>query len=305
MAISSLRLDGQTIGFQTTGADAISVLALDVSTGAITSSYLTDSDILNLAPAVSELFALVPSASRAANALGMLQRLVTIASSGSAAVALSATNVGSVYTLVATPSAAAYLIAHLPFSPDGNLAWATGTGGPSTPVSLANGGTSTDLSGSSTQRGALFYDGSAGSASIAPLPLVVSPISTNPSPASTPKANTITVTAECKNGSVYYDTPQAVMIQGQIVKGGGAVALTDITLTGTVGQVMPMSDFSTSGQFLLITAGSASADAGKASFTVQTDKVTGGGVAGTLFLLLGPGPGSDVVKGARTQLQFT
>lgn len=308
MAITPLRLDGQTLGFQTTGADAISVLSLNIVSGAVTSSYLTDVDTQNLAPAVSELFTLVPSASRAANALGMLQRLVTVASSGSATVALTATNVGSVYTLVATPSGASFLIAHLPFSADGNLAWATGTGGSSlaVPVSLANGGTSTDLSGSAASQGAFFYGGASGSASLAPLPVVVSPISTNPSPANVAKNASVQINAEVKNGSVYYDTALNVLMQGQIVIFGGAVAFTDLTLTivGGVGQIVLASNFATSGQFFLLTAG-IGPNSGKAQFTVVTTAVNPAGVAGTLVVLLGPGPGSDVISGARTQLQFT
>ena len=129
MAITPLRLDGQNLGFQTTGADPISVLSLDVSTGVVTSAYLTALDIQNLKPAVTELFSLVPLANRAANALGLLERLITVASAGSATIVLSTTNVGNVYTLVATPSAAAYLTAHLPFTPDGNIAWAVGLSG--------------------------------------------------------------------------------------------------------------------------------------------------------------------------------
>lgn len=307
MAITAVRLDGQNIGFRTTGADAVSVISLNISTGALASAYATEEDLRALAPAVSELFALVPSASRAANALGMLQKLAVVSSSGSATVALTATNVGSVYTLVATPSGASFLVAHLPFSAGEGLGWASSGGGSSlaVPVSLADGGTSTDLSASAASRGAFFYNGAAGSTGFIPVPVVVNPISTNPSPASTPKANPITINAEVKNGNVYFDIPAGVLMQGQIIKAGGAVALTDITLAATVGQIMPMADFDTSGQFILITAGNASPDAGKATFTVQTDKVTAGGVAGSLFLLLGSGPGADVLAGARTQLQFT
>lgn len=308
MAITSLRLDGQNIGFQTTGADAVSVLSLNISTGAVASAYLTDVDTRNLAPAVAELFALVPNGSRAANALGMLQKLAVVSSAGSATVALSATNVGSVYTLVATPSAASFLVAHLPYSAGEGLGWASAGGGSSlaTPVSLANGGTSTDLSASAASHGAFFYDGAAGSSILLPLPKLVTPLATNPGVPTVAKNLSIQINAEVKNGNVYYDTPTNVLLLGQIVQFGPGIAFTDINLAivGGVGQLVLAADFTTSGQFFVLTAG-LGPNAGKANFAVDTKATNPAGVAGTILVMLGPGPGSDVISGTRAQLQFT
>lgn len=281
MAITALRLDGQTLGFQTTGGDAISVLSLNISTGAVASAYLTDEDIRNLAPAVSELFTLVPSVSRAANALGMLQRLITVASAGSATVALTATNVGSVYTLVATPSGASFLIAHLPFSADGNLAWATGTGGSSItlPLSLANGGTGTDLSAASGLVGV-----SGGSASTSPLVSAQRTVGAE-------AANTIPVDIQLRNGSTNYTAE--MLFWGQFDPGS---TLANITVAaGAAGQVFAMADFATSGRFAMI-----SSVAGLVNL-----RVTNTTAGETNLLLYGTGPGTNqIFIGGENELTF-
>ena len=104
MAITALRLDGQTLGLQLDAASpSVDVLSLDITTGTVTSAYLTDVDVRNLKATVDELFALVPLASRAAGALNLLTKFAAVSSADATSVTLSAVNtVGTTYALRAT-----------------------------------------------------------------------------------------------------------------------------------------------------------------------------------------------------------
>jgi len=127
MAVIPSSLDGQTIGFSITApTTTVDVLSLDIVSGAVTSAYLTDEEIRNLKPAVDALFSLVPSGQRAAGAVSLLQRLVTIAPAAAATISQAAVNTaGDVYALRVTVSATpSQIVAHLPFSADGTIAWA-------------------------------------------------------------------------------------------------------------------------------------------------------------------------------------
>jgi hypothetical protein len=129
MAITSTRIDGQTLGFSLTApTTTVDVISLDIVSGALTSAYLTEEDIRNLKFAVEALFDLVPSGQRAAGAVGLLQRLITVAPAAASGITQAAVNTaGSVYALrVTTAAQPTQIIAHLPFSADGQLAWATG-----------------------------------------------------------------------------------------------------------------------------------------------------------------------------------
>lgn len=124
---TSIRLDGQTLGFTTAGAETVNLVTLNMVTGAVTSAWLTDEDIQNLEPAVSELFSLVPAgAARNAAALQLLQRLITVAPASAASLTQATAGGPPAYTLTVATGAAAYFVAHLPFSSDGNISWATG-----------------------------------------------------------------------------------------------------------------------------------------------------------------------------------
>jgi hypothetical protein len=313
MPIIPSRLDGQTLGFSLTAPDTtVDVLSLDIVSGAVTSAYLTSTDILNLQPAVSAIFSLVPSAQRAAGALGMLQRLITVAPSAAATVTLSAVNTaGNVYALRATISGApSQIIAHLPFSADGQLAWATGTGGGSgtvtgvtasaplassggaTPnisltgtVALANGGTGTNLSAAN---GLVGVNG--GSASTTPL------VSAQVTLGGVPTSDTATVDFQLKNGPINYTA--ALTFWGQFDPGA---TLANITVAaGAAGQVFPMADFATpagsgSGRFVMISNAN-----GVVNLIVQN--TTAGE---TNLLLYGPGPGTDqIFVGGEAELVF-
>jgi hypothetical protein len=272
MAITVSRLDGQTLGFSLTAPDTtVDVLSLDIVSGAVTSSYLTAEDIRNLKFAVESLFALVPSAQRAAGVLSMLQRLITVAPSAAATLTLSAVNTaGNVYALRATISAApSQLIAHLPFSADGQLAWATGTGGSSItlPLSLANGGTGANLSASSGLVGV-----SGGSASTSPLVSAQRTVGAE-------AANIIPVDIQLRNGSINYTAE--MLFWGQFDPGA---TLANITVSaGAAGQVFAMADFATSGRFAMI-----SSVAGVVNLRVRNTTA-----AETNLLLYGTGPGTD------------
>jgi hypothetical protein len=150
MAKLAVRLDGQNVGAQITAPDSdFAPLALDLATGQLLSfpddagnNYLTDVDLLNLKPAVDEIFRLVPYAARAASALPILEKLVAISLVGGAAPTISAINPPGappdLYALLVTVAGDSYLNIHLPFSADGNLAWVGSGAGVSLPLPVAD-----------------------------------------------------------------------------------------------------------------------------------------------------------------------
>lgn len=273
MAITVSRLDGQTLGFSLTAPSVTAdVISLDIVSGALTSAYLSDLELLNLKPAVEALFSLVPSAQRAAGALGMLQRLVTVAPAAAATLTQSAVNTaGSVYALRATISAApSQFIAHLPFSADGQLAWATGidVAGPALPLSTANGGTG--INGGSSNG---VFSVSAGVGGATPLVYANRTIGAE-------VANTIPVTYQLRNGSVNFTTA-GVAIWCQFDPGS---TLANITVSaGAEGQVFPMADFATSGRFAMLSGVNG-------IINLNVTNVTAGE---TNIVLHGPGPGTN------------
>ena len=309
MAITVSRLDGQTLGFSLTAPDTTAdVLSLDIVSGALTSAYLSDIELRNLVPAVEALFALVPSAQRAAGALGMLQRLVTLAPAAAATLSQSAVNTaGTVYALRATISAApSQFIAHLPFSVDGQLAWATGidvagvgtvtsitagtglSGGTITgtgtialvtPVSTTNGGTG--INGGASN-GVFGVGGGVGG---------VSPLVYANRTVGAEALNTIPVDFQLRNGTSNYTA--TMVFWGQFDPGS---TLTNITVAaGAAGQVFPMADFATSGRFGMVTNASG----------VVNLRVTNTTVAETNTLLYGTGPGTNqLFLGGENDLVF-
>lgn len=310
MAITASRIDGQTLGFSLTAPNTtVDVISLDIVSGALTSAYLTDADLRNLAFAVESLFALVPSAQRAAGALGMLQRLVTLAPAAAATLSQSAVNTaGTVYALRATISAApSQFIAHLPFSADGQLAWATGidvagvgtvtsitagtglSGGTITgtgtialvtPVATANGGTAVAATGASN--GVFGVGGGVGGLT----PLVYANRTVGAE-----ALNTIPVDFQLRNGTSNYTA--SMTFWGQFDPGS---TLANITVAaGAAGQVFPMADFATSGRFGMVTNASG----------VVNLRVTNTTVGETNTLLYGTGPGTDqIFLGGENNLVF-
>lgn len=306
MAITVSRLDGQTLGFALTAPNSTAdVLSLDIVSGALTSAYLSDLELLNLKPAVDALFSLVPSAQRAAGALGMLQRLVTVAPAAAASLSQAAVNTaGTVYALRVTTSAQpTQFIVHLPFSADGQLAWATGidvvgtgtvtsvtassplasSGGATpnititSPLPTLNGGTGVNGSASNG-----VFSVSAGVGGVTPLVFATASVGVE-------AADTIPTTIQLKNGSGNYT---AVMgFWGQVTQG----TLAGLTLSaGASGQVLPMADFATSGRFALL-----SSAAGTVILNVNT------AAAETVQIFYGPGPGTDqLFLGGNFQMTF-
>lgn len=309
MAITALRLDGQTLGFQLTAPDTtVDVISLDIVSGALTSAYLSDVDLRNLAPAVEALFSLVPSGQRAAGALGLLQRLVTVAPAAAAGLTQAAVNTaGTVYALRATISAApSQIIAHLPFSADGQLAWATGidvagtgtvtavtasaplasSGGATpnititSPLPTANGGTAVAATGASN---GLFGVGG-GVGGLTPLVYANRTVGAE-------ALNTIPVDFQLRNGTSNYTA--SMIIWGQFDPGS---TLANITVAaGAAGQVFAMADFATSGRFAMQTNASG----------VVNLLVTNTTVGETNTLLYGTGPGTDqIFLGGENDLVF-
>lgn len=131
MAITTDRIDGQNIGLRlTTPNTTVNVLSVDLSTGAVTSAYLSTADKQAVRIGALDLFELVPLSERLMGATGFLQRLVSVAAADNRVVVPSSFLVGNVATLVVTVGAApANLVVHIPYSAEGTVAWATGIAG--------------------------------------------------------------------------------------------------------------------------------------------------------------------------------
>lgn len=134
----AVRLDGQNVGVRIANSGYIELLALNIDDGTVvplTDSanvpYLTEDDIENLAPVVENIFKLIPDATeRSDNALAILTRLVAVASirdQGVSVTLSSAINPSypNYRILRVNVSGKAYANVHLPFSADGNMAWAS------------------------------------------------------------------------------------------------------------------------------------------------------------------------------------
>ena len=130
MAVTATRLDGQNIGLRLDGGTlTVSVYSLNLTTGAVTSNWLTQVDCNNLRAGALSLFKLVPLAER--STVTFLTRLVGVTAADSSVLTLTAAIVGQVATLVVTVAATpANLLAHLPYTPESLVAWASaGTSG--------------------------------------------------------------------------------------------------------------------------------------------------------------------------------
>lgn len=129
MAINFLELvPNKNYGFQLTAPDlSVDLLTLNLVDGTCTSTYFNDPEITQFQRAALELFAVVAPPERAPGALNMLNRLLAVVPVDDAALTLSAVVVGNLATLRATINAnPGSILAHVPYSSDGALAWAGG-----------------------------------------------------------------------------------------------------------------------------------------------------------------------------------
>ena len=128
-------LDGQNVGIRAADAGYTQLFSLNMVDGSIVSGtdsagvpFLTPVAIRNLAPVVQNLFKLIDDpADRFTNALAILTKLVAVASvrDESITVTLSAFTDGDKRALRVNTTGKTFVNVHLPFSSDGNLAWAS------------------------------------------------------------------------------------------------------------------------------------------------------------------------------------
>jgi hypothetical protein len=119
MAVTATPLDGQNQALVFSASEAANVFSLNVVTGAVTSSLLPATWLYNLSKNAKKLFAVTSTAQRQSAAF--LSRLVSLGSVDATVIAVSASVVGDVATLVATPEAATTMLVALPYSASGGF----------------------------------------------------------------------------------------------------------------------------------------------------------------------------------------
>lgn len=131
MSITATRIDGQNIGLRIDSPDtSVDVLTVNLTTGLVTSDYLSTTDKQILQQAALDLFELVPLSERSTGALGFLQRLVSVAAADNSIVTPSAYVAGGAASLiVSVATTPANIVIHVPYSAEGTVAWATGISG--------------------------------------------------------------------------------------------------------------------------------------------------------------------------------
>lgn len=132
MAINVIELvKNKNYGFQLTAPDmVVDLVTLNLITGDCTSTYFDSPELAQFKRTALELFTIVAPPERAAGALNLLNRILAVAAADDATVTRSALVVGDLATLRATVDAnPGSLVAHVPFSADGALAWAGGNDG--------------------------------------------------------------------------------------------------------------------------------------------------------------------------------
>jgi hypothetical protein len=141
MAVSVTRIDGQNVGLRLLGQTSVSVLSLNLTSGVVTSPYLTTGDCTILQTFALRLFQTVPVSARAAAAIGLLSRLCAVSPADASTVTLSASVAAGVATLTASIAASpASLIMTLPYAMSGGIMPSSGGGGsgPPTPSNDSN-----------------------------------------------------------------------------------------------------------------------------------------------------------------------
>lgn len=135
MAVNVTRIDGQNVGLRLLGQTTVQVMALNLTTGEVTSAYLTGDDKRTLTQFALRLLPTVPVSARTAAALGLTSRLIAVSAADASTVTLSASVATGVATLTASIAASpATLILTLPYTMTGGIMPSSGGGGSGPPT---------------------------------------------------------------------------------------------------------------------------------------------------------------------------
>jgi hypothetical protein len=142
MAVTVTQIDGQNTGLRLLAQTSVVPLTLDLTTGEVTSDYLTSGDCAILRQYALNLFQVVPKSARPAAAVGLLSRLCAVSPADASTITLTATVSLGVASLIATvASSPASLILTIPFSMAGGVMPgmpSSGTPTPPTPGADSN-----------------------------------------------------------------------------------------------------------------------------------------------------------------------
>lgn len=134
MAVTATQLDSQNVGLRLQAQTSVQPLSLHLTTGTVTSSYLTPDTCATLKQFALSLFRVVPVTARPAGAIGLLSRLCAVSAADASIVTLSATVSVGVATLTATiDSSPGTLILTTPYSQTGGVMFAGGGSSAPTP----------------------------------------------------------------------------------------------------------------------------------------------------------------------------
>lgn len=134
MAVTVTQLDSQNVGLRLQAQTSVQPLSLHLTTGVVTSSYLSPETCTLLRTFALSLFRVVPASARPAGAIGLLSRLCAVSAADASVITLSATVSVGVATLTATiESSPGTLILTTPYSQTGGVMFASGSGASPTP----------------------------------------------------------------------------------------------------------------------------------------------------------------------------
>lgn len=130
MAVTVTQIDGQNVGLRLLGQTSVQPLALNLTTGEVTSAYIPAETLPILQGFALKLFQTVPVSARSAAAIGLLSRLCAVSPADASTVALTATVASGVATLTASITASpGTLLLTVPYSPSGGVMPSSGGGG--------------------------------------------------------------------------------------------------------------------------------------------------------------------------------
>ena len=136
MAVTVTQLDSQNVGLRLQAQTSVQPLSLHLTTGVVTSSYLSDETCVLLRTFALSLFRAVPASARPAGAIGLLSRLCAVSAADASVVTLSAAVSVGVATLTATiESSPGTLILTTPYAQTGGVMFSAGGGGSPVPPS--------------------------------------------------------------------------------------------------------------------------------------------------------------------------
>jgi hypothetical protein len=134
MAVTATQLDGQNVGLRLQAQTTVRPLSLNLTTGEVTSDYLSQETCVILRQFALSLFRVVPATARAAGAVGLLSRLCAVSPADESTVTLSASVSVGVATLIATiDESPGTVLLTTPYAVTGGVMPSSGGGASPTP----------------------------------------------------------------------------------------------------------------------------------------------------------------------------